>query len=125
MFGLFSFSWDGKNLTPGQRALIKLVKGLIVTAIIAAAPIIAPALSGSTPVVWADVLRTAGAAAAVAVLLAIDKYATAQGDAPLGTLAGQAADALSAKFGLNEPVIEQGVDQALSEAETDPTAAAA
>ena len=68
-------------LTPGERALLRLLEGLLCAALVAAAPIIAQAL-GQQSVNWSDVGRAALAAGATAILLALTKYARAQGDPP-------------------------------------------
>lgn len=69
-------------LTPAERALLRLAEGLLCAGLVAAAPIIAQAL-GQQSVNWSDVARAALAAAATAILLALAKYAHAQGDPPL------------------------------------------
>lgn len=81
-------------LTPGERALLRLIEGLACAALVAALPIVAGALAHG-PVRWDDVARTALAAAAVAVLLALAKYARAQGDPALGTAIAAVAGALT------------------------------
>ena len=68
-------------LTPAERALLRLLEGLLCAALVAAAPIIAQAL-GQQRVNWSDVGRAALAAVATAILLALTKYARAQGDMP-------------------------------------------
>jgi hypothetical protein len=80
-------------LTPGERALLRLIEGLACAALVAALPVVADAL-GRGPVRWDDVARAALAAAAVAVLLALAKYARAQGDPALGTVLAEVAGAL-------------------------------
>lgn len=107
---IFQRAQQGLNLTPGERAALKLLEALSVAFLVAAAPIIADALSSHGSVVWGDALRTALAAGAVAVLMAVIKYLKAQGDSPIlqpieGVLQS-VADRLSAANGLNEPVIE-------------------
>ncbi len=78
-------------LTPGERALLRLVEGLVCAGIVAALPIIADAL-GRQAVNWSDVGRAALAAALTAILLALNKYLRAQNDPPLtGALADGAA----------------------------------
>lgn len=111
---IFQKAAAGVNLTPGQRAFLKLVEGLAVAFLVAAAPVVADALSSHGTVVWSDALRTALAAGAVAVILSIIKYAKAHGDSPLiqpllGVLQS-AADRLTEANGLNEPVIEAEID---------------
>lgn len=79
-------------LTPAERALLKLLEGLACAALVAALPIVADALSRGA-VSWPDVGRAALAAAAVAVLLALTKYAKAHGDPTLAdAVAAVAAD---------------------------------
>lgn len=79
-------------LTPGERALLKLIEGLLCAGVVAALPVISGAL-GHSGVHWADVARTALAAGSVAALLALAKYAKAHGDPLLGdALAGVATD---------------------------------
>ncbi|HEY7850561.1 MAG TPA: hypothetical protein VIC27_10885 [Ktedonobacterales bacterium] len=80
-------------LTPGERALLRLTEGLLCAGLVAALPIIADAL-GQQPVNWGELGRAALAAAATAVLLALNKYLRAHGDPPLagdGGLAHPAA----------------------------------
>jgi hypothetical protein len=72
----------GMALTPGERALLRLAEGLLCAGLVAAAPIVAQAL-GQQVVNWGDVARAALAAGATAILLALTKYARAQGDPPL------------------------------------------
>ncbi len=85
-------------LTPGERAFLRLIEGLACTALVAALPVVADAL-GSTGVNWADIGRAALAAAAVAVLLALAKYARAQGDPALGDALDELGDVLGEKTG--------------------------
>lgn len=70
------------GLTPGERALLRLGEGLLCAGIVAALPIVAQALSQQT-VNWSDVGRAALAAAATAILLALNKYLRAHGDPPI------------------------------------------
>ncbi len=80
-----------QGLTPGERAVLRLVEGLACTALVAALPIVADALSRQS-VNWGDVGRAALAAGVTAALLALSKYLRAQGDPPLtgeATGAGQ------------------------------------
>lgn len=88
MATLFRRAHAYANLTPAERALLKLLEGLACAALVAALPIVADALARES-VVWPDIGRAALAAAAVAVLLALTKFAKAHGDPAL-------ADALAA-----------------------------
>jgi hypothetical protein len=93
---LFARAAQRQTLTPAERALLRLVEGLACTTLVAALPILAQALAAGA-LNWGDVARTALAAAAVAVLLALVKYAKAFGDPPLdgageGTQSGAASE---------------------------------
>ncbi len=81
------------SLTPGERALLKLLEGLACAALVAALPTISTALATGS-VNWAGVARTALAASTVAVLLALAKYAKAHADPALGAAPDTAATAL-------------------------------
>lgn len=72
------------TLTPSERALLRLVEGLLCAGLVAAAPLIADALSQQA-VNWGAVGRAALAAAATAMLLALNKYLRAHGDPPITT----------------------------------------
>ena len=89
---LFARARARAPLTPGERALLRLIEGLACAALVAALPVVAGAL-GHGPVRWDDVGRAALAAAAVAVLLALAKYARAQGDPALGMVIEEIAGA--------------------------------
>jgi len=82
MIGLLTRARNNVALTPAERALLKLIEGLVCTALVAALPIVADAL-GHGAVNWADVERAALAAGATAALLAFIKYCKAYGDPPL------------------------------------------
>lgn len=69
------------TLTPGERALLRLVEGLFCAGLVAALPILADALSQQS-VNWSAVGRTALAAATTAILLALNKYLSARSDPP-------------------------------------------
>jgi hypothetical protein len=83
MLNLLARARAYQTLTPAERAALKLAEGLLCAALVAALPIVAQALAHG-PINWTDVLRTALAAASVAVLLALAKYAKAHGDPTLG-----------------------------------------
>ena len=93
---LFARARAYTNLTPAERALLKLVEGLICAALVAALPIVAQAL-GRGGVDWSAIARAALAAASVAVLMALTKYARAQSDPTLpSALASAGADLANA-----------------------------
>lgn len=83
LFSLFSRARANKNLSPIERAILRLSEGLGMTALVAALPVVADALSSSGTIIWGDVLHTALAAATVAVLLALLKYGKSLKDNPL------------------------------------------
>ena len=95
MFALFAQARQYAPLSPGQRAILKLAEGLLCAALVAALPVVADALARGA-INWSDFGRTALAAAAVAVLLALAKYLKAHGDPQLGatldTLGAEVAD---------------------------------
>lgn len=102
MLKLFTRARAYAPLTPGERALLKLAEGLTCAALVAALPVVASALSQSS-VNWGDIARAALAAASVAVLLALAKYARAQGDPALATALDTTASAIAAKDGVAVP----------------------
>ena len=104
-----------QGLTPGERAVLRLVEGLACAALVAALPIVADTLSRQG-VNWDDVGRAALAAGVTSALLALSKYVHAQGDPPLAgagaadatptagaTLAGSAAKRASLPDGRMGP----------------------
>lgn len=102
MFSLFRRARAYSSLTPAERALLKLLEGLACVALVAALPIVASALSHGA-VNWPDVARAALAAAAVAVLLALAKYAKAHGDPALGDVLALAVSSIGAPAGPPSP----------------------
>ncbi len=97
---LFARAAQRETLTPAERALLRLAEGLAATALVAALPIVAQALSDGA-LDWGNVARTALAAAAVAVLLALVKYARGFGAPPLGG-AGDATSGMAAEPGQSD-----------------------
>jgi hypothetical protein len=96
MFSLFARAARYASLTPAERALLRLVEGLVYVALLGAATACAQYLAGhpgaSSAVAWQPVLQACAAGAAVAVLMALAKYFKAHGDPALGdVLAGVAA----------------------------------
>ena len=89
---VFAKAQNNLNLTPGERAFLKLVEGFVVAGIVAALPIISQALAAQS-INWAQLLRTAAATCSVAALLAVTKYLKAQNDPPLSTVATTIAPA--------------------------------
>ncbi|HLZ24407.1 MAG TPA: hypothetical protein VKQ30_20020 [Ktedonobacterales bacterium] len=89
---VFAQARNNLNLTPGQRAFLKLVEGFIVAGIVAALPAISQALAAQS-INWSQIVRTAAATFSVAALLAVTKYLKAQNDPPLATVATTVAQA--------------------------------
>jgi hypothetical protein len=94
MSSIFARARRYQSLTPGERALLRLLDGLACVALIGGATAAAQYLSsppsaGLAAVSWPLVVRVSVAGAAVAVLLALAKYFKAHGDPAL-------ADALAA-----------------------------
>lgn len=92
MRNVFQRAAEYQPLTPGERALLRLIEGLACAGLVAALPIVAAALS-NTNVNWSNVLRAALAAAAVAILMALTKYTKAHGDPVLSDALGQVVTA--------------------------------
>lgn len=90
---VFAQAHNHLNLTPGQRAFLKLVEGFCVAGVVAVLPFISQALAAQS-INWAQVLRTAAATFSVAALLAVTKYLKAQNDPPLTTAATTIAQAV-------------------------------
>lgn len=102
MTTLFTRARAYQPLTPAERAVLKLVEGLLCVALVAALPVVADALGRQT-VNWSDVARAALSAASVAVLLALAKYAKAHGDPALSNVLDTTAATLSQQAGLSDP----------------------
>ena len=102
MSTLFARARAYQPLSPTERAVLKLVEGIGCVALVAALPVVAEAL-GHQNVNWSDVAHTALAAASVAVLLALAKYAKAQGDPLLADALGSVATGFSRVAGLSDP----------------------
>lgn len=99
MKSLFARASAGLNLTPGERALLKLVKGIVLTALAAAFTAACQLLGSNFGKVDAKtVAEVAGVTFGVAVCNALEKWASAQGDEPLSVVFGVAANKLD---GLN------------------------
>lgn len=101
MFGVFQRAAMYHPLSPVERALLRLVEGLVCTALVAALPLVADALAAGA-VNWGQVGRAALAAGAVAVLLALSKYARAQGDPALGDALAQTGAVIAHDAGISD-----------------------
>ena len=108
---LFQKAQLGLNLTPGERALLKLLQGFAtagVAAVVAAVPAVMAQQAGKPQITWGLVLFVAGIFVH-GFMAAWQKYVSARGDAPLATAIGSVSSALDAAFGLNELVVEPPV----------------
>lgn len=103
MFGMMNRARAKLPLTPGERALLKLAQGFLVTGLVAALLTAGHALEGDGPVEWRRVLFASAVAALVAVLNALAKYFTAQGDAPIGDALAYLAGEAQRMAGRNAP----------------------
>jgi hypothetical protein len=82
MFHVFARSWKGLNLSPGERASMKFVEGVVFSAVGAGGAIAFQQLtSGSAD--YHQILPAAGGAALLTVVLSVKKYLAAQTDVPL------------------------------------------
>lgn len=74
------------DLTPGERAFLKLLQGFGYVVLINVFFAVFQYLNTHGTINWSDLLAFAGAQAALALALAIGKYFSAQGDITLGDL---------------------------------------
>jgi hypothetical protein len=95
---VFADARKGKNLSPAQRAFLKLVEGFIIAGVVAALPVLSLALSQQN-VNWEGVLRVALGTFATAALMGAVKYLKAQGDAPLAQETAAGLTAVAAGVG--------------------------
>lgn len=79
---MFRRAFAGLNLTPFERAIMKLLQLLLIAAVIAALPIVSAALNQQNPD-WNNVIHTAIAAVSMAVAGAFWKWFSAHLDTPL------------------------------------------
>ena len=96
MFSLFDRAHRQLNLSPAERAVLKLVEGFLVAGLVAALPVVAQLLAQQS-VDWAQSARIAGGVFVMAVLLAVLKYAKAHGDLPLEEIITPIEQAVEAK----------------------------
>lgn len=92
------------NLSPAARAFLKLVEGFVLAGFATALPVVAPLLAAQS-INWHLVIETGAGAFGVAFLMAVSKFYKAHGDAPLATLAADAAQVVENKAGVGGPVI--------------------
>ena len=80
---LFTKAVNGLNLTPGERAILKLLKGWLYTAIGTGLIAGSQYALGNEQIDYQKLLYVTIGAVVLSILSALDKYFTAQGDAPL------------------------------------------
>lgn len=102
---LFQRAYAGLNLTPGERAALKLWKGFLLTAVAAGLAAGVQALSASGAIDWRKVAAVAAVAFGTSLAFAFEKYFTAQGDAPLAALAGEVVQSIATHAGPQDTVI--------------------
>lgn len=83
---LFSKAAQGLNLTPAERAFLKLLKLWFYTALSAGVMAGAQYLLNNGQINWQALIYITGGAFLLSLLGALDKYWTAQGDTPLALL---------------------------------------
>lgn len=89
MFPLFTKAGAGLNLTPGERAVLKLIQGAIIAGALAVLPVLAQGILavfgdlGQTGFQWTPTLLALLVGVAHAFADAITKYWKAHADAPI------------------------------------------
>ena len=109
---VFSRTFKGLNLSPGERAFVKLVEGWLFTAVATGAAIAYQLLAtGSHD--YNNIGLVAGGAAGLTVLNSFKKYMSSQSDLPLTTasLATQATDVAIAEVQKVAPQAQQAAAQ--------------
>ena len=96
----------GESLTPGQRALRKAVLGIIAAALVAFLASLGALTSGFSTANLGVLLGGLG----TAFLLALQKYWTSHGDAPLASVAGAGAASLANVAGVDNDVVQELTD---------------
>jgi len=97
MINLFKQAAQNLPLTPAQRAFLKLLKGWMYTALLAALGAGAQYLAVGQ-VDWVRLAYIAGGAFVLSVLGAADKYFTAQGDTPASLIVQSAEKQVQQKI---------------------------
>lgn len=81
LFTLFARAWAGVSLTPGERALLKLAKGIGFTIVVAALGVAMPLISSGHFAFNSATIQAIIGAGAAAGLSALEKLFSAKGDA--------------------------------------------
>lgn len=87
---IFSKAAQGLNLTPAQRAFLKLLKGWFYTALGTGIITGSQYVMGTAVIDWQKLLYIVGTGVLLSILSALDKFWSSQGDTPLA-LATEAA----------------------------------
>ncbi|MEO6890530.1 MAG: hypothetical protein ABI324_16215, partial [Ktedonobacteraceae bacterium] len=89
---IFLKAWNGLNLSPGQRAFLKVIQGLIIGGLLAAFLAIAQYFYSDGAVNWHSILDVAAVAFLMSVGYGLSKYFSAQGDAPVAAAITELTD---------------------------------
>lgn len=106
---LFARARLNLNLTPAERALLRLLEGMLIGAVVAGAQAVLPllndaALAAPENIAWGSALHTFMAAFVAALILAARKYLAAQADPALPAGSGPSATAAASPDGLTNDV---------------------
>lgn len=93
---IFQRAHAGLNLSPEERAFLKLVQGFVITGLVAALGTLATVVSNGATL--HDAVIATIVAFAVGVILAAAKYFSANGQAPLATVLQGVADSIEHQF---------------------------
>lgn len=101
---LFARARLNLNLTPAERALLRLLEGMLIGAVVAGAQAVLPllndaALAAPENIAWGSALHTFMAAFVAALILAARKYLAAQADPALPAGSGPSATAAASPDG--------------------------
>ena len=107
MFSLFDRAHRQLNLSPTERAILKLLEGFGITAAVAALQVAAELLAHQS-VNLPLLVQTTGAVFVAAFLGAALKYARAHGDLPLEEIITPIAQAAAAKVPASAPAVPSG-----------------
>lgn len=108
---LFQRAMANLNLTPGERAVLKTLQSLIITAIISALLAAASFLSLPGSINVHDLVYIVVVALLFSLAHGIAKYATAQGDVPLGAAIEAVTDAAEKRIPASQPPVPPGTSQ--------------
>ena len=103
LFTVFQRAHAGLNLTPQERAFLKLVEGLVWTGLVAAVGVLANLLASGAFAFNQATLIAIGSAAVVAILNSVHKLSSASGDPLLSAVVG----AVESEVGKYVPLHQQ------------------